>query len=395
MINNIYSHWDWGSMIFYFFLSVVGCFSLVVVKKRECKTGKKQSIISFPYIVWFILWTIVASYRYVGHGVGGADALAYIYYFKNCFSSNLPSYYTHYDLLFQFINKFIRFFTGNYYLFFILIYGFIVYSIILFVNEFCPKKTNFIPFVLMFYIYLRSFNTLRSNLAIAFILISLVLFNKEKKVFGYLLLFSSFFIHKAAIIYILIVVLYKMYQNNKIKLRHCIWFAVIFTMIAQFTQSHLLPYFGDSLNGAYVSYSRRSLYASFFDNYWKIAFGQLLLLLFIVVFNRTINNYIISIDENGEKRRIKNIFTLCCFDLSSVYLTYILGMWRGYEFLYLARLILWSQIIYIIQQKVSINTKRLINIITVIVFMFYLYNRIYSTWDDSNLMPYVFGPFYW
>lgn len=400
MSVNITAKFSVLSLLFYFFLGIIPIIVIKIVKKRELITGKQQSPFSLPYLVWWIIWTFFASFRLVSDTVGGADAYSYKDYFSVCFSSNLSSVYTNYEYLFQLLTKSVRYFTSDYHIYFLVIYGFITFSIVYFINEFTPKKTSYCSYILIFHLFLRSFNTIRSNLAISLILVGIVLIHKNKRLLGYSILISSFFFHKSSILYILIILLYKINSRYKIKLKYYFLLAVAAIVAGSFAQKFLV--YGNSslrtllskyIKGSYVSYASRALSTSFFDDFWKIAFEQLLLLFLVILFYKWFRMYMNSLEDNIEKQRLKNIFMLCCLDFVSIPITYILGIWRGYEFLYMARIILWGEMIYIIKLHSSQFSIKIINVLSYFAFFFWLTFRIYTTWESSHLMPYVFEPF--
>ena len=380
----MYKHWDNLSLIIYIFMALIGVICLYYAKKREMKTSKLTKISSLPYVIWIIVWTVFASFRYIGDGIGGADSRAYINFFSKCLESSLDKIIIHFgdDKLFKLINQVVRLFTSDYHIFFIIVYGFIIYSFIKFINEFCPKKVNFIPFFLIFFVYLRGFVSLRSNLAIAFILLGIILISKKDNKKGLIMLLLSFFIHKSSLLYIMVYFFYRLYSRGFIKLKH-ILLLIIISSLAGIIFQNMFINFSKGWEGAYSYYASISLNRVFFDSFWKICFGQLLLLAFVIINNKSIKQEI----DNGvgiDKKRINDIYTICIFDFITVPITYILNIWRGYEFLYLARLIMWGEIIYIIQSRFPKNDRKILNIFIWFVFVFWFIFRLYNTWEDSN-----------
>ncbi len=112
----------------------------------------------------------------------------------------------------------------------------------------------------------------------------------------------------------------------------------------------------------------------------------------MVIMWKPLKNDIISrIDSDGEK--IDFIRILCTYDIILIPVTYILGVWRGYEYLYIARLMLWAEIIMLIKKRLPTG-KRMFSIMVFVVFVGWMVFRQYNTWEDSGLMPYIFEPLY-
>lgn len=173
-------YWDNLSMFLYVVMGIVSMISLNnALKYREiCKS---KSLLHLSYGI--IVWTIFSSFRVVDYGIGGADALSYIGYFENCISGlKVYPYSDHMDWLMGVIIKAIRYCTKSHYVFFMIVYGFMAWSYFFFCYKYAPKKSSCVSYFLLFYLYLRSFCTLRSNFCISFILLGLVSLLYLKKI---------------------------------------------------------------------------------------------------------------------------------------------------------------------------------------------------------------------
>ena len=365
------------------------CISLA--KSKEKKTGIKQKIISFPYVLCILILTLVATCRHISPGIGGSDAPAYKLFFETCLSDHTSIYYLHFDVLYRWFNIVVRLFTSNYYVYSIIFYGIIATCIIYFTNEFLNPRNSKLPLILIFYLYLRGFNTYRSNLAIAILLLSFVLYKKNKKILAYLLAFSTFFIHKASILYAFSLIFLDMFKNKKVKIKYCIILILITFIVGRIFQPYLMSIFSGDETNAYTYYMSVSIKESFFANYWKICFEQFIVLFLMILFKKSIN-YKINEERNYLHER-NVIWQLCIFDFITIPVTYILGIWRGYEYLYLPRLVMLGIIIGIINERCNRNSKFIVNAIVFILIISWMIFRIYNTWEDSYLLPYVFEPF--
>lgn len=71
--------------------SILGmfCFNFIC---RNPSYGGNFRIICKPYSLCLVfLWTFMASYRLVGWGIGGMDAINYVNDFNNCLNTSLLS----------------------------------------------------------------------------------------------------------------------------------------------------------------------------------------------------------------------------------------------------------------------------------------------------------------
>ena len=146
------------------------------------------------------------------------------------------------------------------------------------------------------------------------------------------------------------------------------------------------------LRGAYAYYATANMNISFFDNGWKIAFGQLLLLVLFLIFQSDISKTVANYTELNRKR-YQYIYLMCIYDFLMIPVNHILGIWRGYEYFYLPRMILWGIVLRTIFYHFKPGSRGTLRIISLILFISWMIFRVYSTYEDSLLMPYVFEVF--
>ena len=393
MTNTITGYFDIKTLIFYLFLSFFSAYSLKKVKDKEATKEKKQSIFTNNYVLWFLLWTIIATFRYVSYGIGGSDAITYINFFNIANSSNIPAYYMHYEILFREIVGFLRFLSSDYHFFFFIIYGFICWAYIFFLNEFCPKVGSKIPYLILFFPFLITFNTIRTGLAIAINLVAMVLIFRKKELFGFLLMISTFFIHHASIIFICSFLYYKLFKNNKINKYNYIAIFILSIVVGKLAQMFFLNYLTSFFDGAYSLYAQKSMSSGFFVDYWKPIFGELLLFAVVLLLYVPINKHIYSLKDDNDRNRLLFVFCFCLYDFLTIPISYYLGVWRAYEYTYLFRLIMWGEIIYILKKNSSFFSRKILNVFFVCCFSGWMIFRIYCTWEMSSSMPYIFELF--
>ena len=88
--------------------------------------------------------------------------------------------------------------------------------------------------------------------------------------------------------------------------------------------------------------------------------------------------------------QLKIIWTICIFDFILIPINFIIGSWRGYEFFYLARIVMWGECLYQIGRMVKQRYRPMYSSILAILFISWMVFRINSTWQDSSLSPYIF-----
>lgn len=386
-------HWDIASLLLYIILGCISMLAIKRIKEIEYKTAKKLTLMSKPYIIWFTTWIICSIWRGVDSGIGGSDAISYITYFENCLDPNYNGIYVnHLDIGYEILCKLIRLFTSDYHILFFIVYGVIIISYQLFIKEFCLSQIKFTPMLLIFLVYLMGFNTIRTSLSIAFILFGLVLLNRKKFKVAIISFIYSCLVHKASIFYVAFVVFYLLNKKFTLKLWHKILWAGFIFIIAKCSQNILIyTNFNQNLNGSYSYYAEMSLNSNFFDNGWKIAFGQLLLLGVTVLFKGIIQKDIRK-KSSIDQERFKMIYLMCVYDFMMIPVCYILGIWRGYEYFYLPRLIMWGEVIFALSKLFTKKSRIIFSIGVFFGFICWMTFRIYNIWEDSCIMPYIFQP---
>ena len=389
-------YWSIESLVLFLFLGYFGVYFQKKNKIMEKARGKLISIKNIYSIMWIFLWAFFSAIRLVNsYGIGGVDAPVYKEYFEVINEPNAQSLtyqYNHYDILFRYICKVIRFFTGNYHIFFFIIYLMIAFGIIYFVNTFGSTNGSFAPFIMLFYVYLLGHNTIRTLLSISFILFGISLIWKDKKKTGIAIVLTSMLIQKTSALYVLILPFYYLYKKKKVTIKKAIIWSVLSAGIGYLAQYVLiyLRNIGITLGGAYADYSTHNSNLSFFDNFWKIAFTQLLLAALILLFNKQIRRDISKSNEL-EQSRLQMIWVLCIFDIITIPTAFVLNYWRGYEYFMPARLVMWSEILKLARRKLTINstTKFIFDIVCYVAFLVWFVFRLHSTYEASGLMPYV------
>ena len=142
------------------------------------------------------------------------------------------------------------------------------------------KSISYGPMMISFYLMLRGFSSIRTNLSAALLLISCVFMYKDKKFWTILFAVLSLFIHKATIFYFAFIIFYYIFRNRKISVIKIIGLVVIASLLAKGAQSYIINVIGtEGLDSSYVNYASNSLSGGgFFKNYWKMVVDQLALI---------------------------------------------------------------------------------------------------------------------
>lgn len=332
--------------------------------------------------VGIIVFTFVAVFRKVNLNLGGSDALGYIDWFlrskQDTAEDHVHGLFT--EPLFHLICRFCRTITSDYHFFFLVVYTIITYSYFLFIKKYAPDKLFFIPLLLMVFPYLKSFCTIRSSLAIAFILLGLVIYKKHK-ILGFITVLSSVFIHRMCIPFIMVIpFLYffekkkKMFSKKTFLLFGIAIIVVSFVLISIVQTSYMGLVFG----GVDSSYTDMTMEQSTLDSWPRLLPYALLFLGYFFMFD--------SIKWDKQKKTLLYLFL---FDLLMMPIAITFNIWRFNEVFYVVRMLGWGVVIYSFNKKYFHGRNLLVNTMIVAAFLVWLYVRIDHEWDELKIMPYI------
>ena len=299
----------------------------------------------------------------------------------------------------------IRLFTDEPKVFFAISYGFIAVCYCVFIEKFCPYNGSAVPFGLLIFPYLKAFCTLRSSMAVALFLIALVVYSGKKRWLGVLLMIAILFIHRMSIAYSVFFLFDWIFEKIVDRLYGVRLGAVLFlvglagVMCARLLQWAILA--TGILDNTDSWYLRQSMGKSLFLRF-PMFFAHMMVFVFLILLDKKI----------GRSKQWKWIRRFLAFDIVIFPATIVLGFWRANEYMYLVRLIVWSQLIpagkpYFtawlrnckwLKFKKSIRMKltekrcnQIYRFVVTCVFLAWLMFRIYSEWDDLKIMPYILG----
>lgn len=361
------------------FLAMGVCAALHVRYVGKCG---KQSI----YIVWFLIWTVLAAFRYVGqNGIGGADSMNYINFFEGCYSKDIwTKTDEHLEELFQIITKLIRLYTDNFRIYYLILYGFIVWSYILFINEFHSKKYSCIPLVMSAILFTISYNTFRTSLAVAVILTGIVQLYRKNKISSAIIMIAAFFVHRTAIVYILFLPFYYVMKSRRLKIRYGIIFAACALGLIQLVKVWLLSKGAWLLNmfdtGMLRSYLINPPYSR------AMLLMQMSCFIMLGIVHRDFYHDLQK--ENNGKLHMLYMLVFYDFIMTPVYTA--CGIWRAPEYFYLPRLLMWGYNIYAIKKNFTKPSRALVTLAFSAIFtVVFVYNLILN---KPSSIPYIFAP---
>lgn len=341
----------------------------------------------YPYsrgIMFGILWTVLTllgGLRLVtSNGIGGADAWNYQYVFL--FPQD--SYLSDFEPLFQGYIYLVSSITSNPIVYRLISYGLIAGSYCIFLNKFIgPSKMSMIPFLMIIYPYLRSFNTFRTSLAIVLFTFGLLALYERKNILASILILSTIFIHRMSILYALFLPLYFIYKDfNFSTNRRVLIFLTIYVIIGYIAATKVQSYvlLAISVSERDAHYLSGSVGTSILSRI-PIMFQHIMLMVTLCLLNNRLPN----------NRTIKFLRICVIFDIIVAPVSVVLNMWRALEYMYLPRLIMWGYLIYEAEQSVKVDARKIVTVSIFCMFAFWQFFRINQEWEPAGLSPYLLG----
>lgn len=391
----MYPEYDHISFVIYMIWGLL--FMLGVYKTKTCSAnnGYKVSLDSKIWMrVSITFFVIVATFRLITpFGVGGADATSYKEFYETFFMKNATSYHEHLDAGYKLIFGVFRYFTDNYRYCFCFQHIVFVSAVFLFIREFRMSKTNYAPYVLFVHSYVLGFSSMRSSFGMALIWLSFVLLHREKIRKAFLVAAFSLFIHKACAIYFMALPFYLIFKNRTFTLKHALALLVIAILAGGTLQMFFVQFAQETdLGGAYGAYARNSTNRSFWELSFRTAIEQILLGVLMILMNKRFWRHLASATVE-ERRTLKMLWLLCVFDLVLIPINYFIGNWRSPEFLYVVRIVMWGEMLWLLFKPYPKSIQRIFTIICVLGFMTRMQLSFVSMAEAGGLMPYIFEPF--
>lgn len=275
LLSIFYPHWSLSTTVLY---SVMGFFGSVVILNVQKQDIQIPFYKNKSYICWLLFWTFIATFRCIEGGAGGNDAGAYYLYFLNSFDIHgyeltaLELYDS--NLGFRWYNRILRLISDNQMYFLFVTHGIMLAFVIKFLDYFRFRKMSIVPFFLVVFWYIRGFCTIRSNLATAILLLSLIFLVDKRYKQSIVLAIISFLFHKMMIVYALFIPFYWYSQHKKITFKQIIIAILLLSLSTTLLTTYIFGgnVFGSEFSEHYSNYSDASMEVGFLET-----FGRLLL----------------------------------------------------------------------------------------------------------------------
>lgn len=394
LLSVFYPFWSLGTTLLYSVMGVVGCIAIYYTQKQLVAVPfyKKKC-----YVYWFLCWTILAAFRLIEGGAGGEDANAYYLYFLKSFNIHgyelTPLGLYDSNLGFRWYNRILRLISDNQMYFLFVTHGIMLAFVIKFLDYFRFRKMSIVPFFLVVFWYIRGFCTIRSNLATAILLLSLIFLVDKRYKQSIVLAIISFLFHKMMILYALFIPFYWYSQHKKISFKQIIIAILLLSLSTTLLTTYIFGgnVFGSDFSEHYSNYSDASMEVGFSGNFWKIAFEQIILGGMLFLFRKKIMTAASKMSPL-EFKKFQVIWYACLFDCLLIPVCSAFGIWRGYEIFYIPRLVMWAILLKVLEPR-SVKLQTIYFILCVGLFYGWFLQRTSaeSFWKETSLMPYVFN----
>jgi len=207
---------------------------------------RKNQIVIFT-IVLFVFFIVHDGLRWET----GTDWVNYYKYFNDCKFINSDEIY-HYDIGYQYLNKYIRILSDNYTIF-LLIHAIIIYS--LFFNSISKYSTNkFISFFLLYSLMLPYLGMNRQYITLAISIFTLRYIVNEEYLKAFIIISIAFIFHSSIILFIPV-----LFLNFKISTKIIIYGLIISILISISGLLNSIPQslfyiFGETIKNKAINY---------------------------------------------------------------------------------------------------------------------------------------------
>lgn len=339
---------------------------------------KKSSML---FILWLSL-ALFASLRLVSpYGIGGMDAHGYEMFFLDA-SNNERLKGT--DILFYFFTVGIRKITSSPILYRFACYSLICFGYIAVLKRFYNKNISSIPFIMIMYPLLRSFNTMRNSIAIVFFLIGIIYLADKKNLYAVLFIIVSCFFHRMSVLYVVLLPFYFLFKNidfdgnNKKVFVFLLFYIVAGYLLSKAVQSYVLAaQLLTSNEEGDVYYLSQSLQQNIFERI-PIMIQHIAMLVMLILYNN-------KLPDTTDVRFLRLIIL---FDIIIQPISVVFGMWRALEYLYIPRLIFWGYLINGAASCYKFSSRKVFKAGCACIFISWLVFRICKEWGPAGLMPY-------
>lgn len=365
--------WDSITFVVYIALSVYFYHTTQAIIISKTNKGKKVFLAC-------IIPILFATFRFVSYPVGGRDAQAYINDFVNAeYRSNsiIDAFLLKSDSnpLFDLLVYLVRGVTSDYHVLFLLIYGFIVISLYMFLVEFFKERSVYIPIVYVGYYFLMSFNIIRFMFGLAFIQLAYVLIKKQKNIVAFILFLCGALCHISLLILPVLFFLYILINRMK-KMRTSL--IIIGIIVANVAFIVLKDY-----ASSYIAGTSYSAYADYVSNIMA-SFSSLVCGLLTIIFYK----------DMRQDNSVDMFMVYCALaDFALIPAMSYIGFFRLHIVFVLPRLYIWSVVLENLNKRVVIRPRWAYSFLMSTIFISWTIFRFIRDWYNAGLMPYIFSLF--
>lgn len=374
------------TIVFYASITIIsiGMFRTVVkyASGLSNNTANRLSIGNFLCCILWFIWVIVATFRPVGAGYGGADAQSYIDFFE----SGVLTYIQRYELinsladllgyrepLFVLLNYVIRLVTDDYRVLFFCVYGIIAFSTIVFSKAFFTKESHLYPFAMAFCTFVYCFNIFRGGLCVSFCMLAFVQLKKKKFCSGAILVFIGAMIHYVGLCFFVVWAIVLISERIKIEFttRRLLLWSVEANVITFLLSSIIAQFF---IGTKYEVYFSEDIVVNILGNIPGIVCCVIAILLY-------------DFEKNNYDHKIVILALFVCLSLK--YLSIGLGGWRINDFFILIEMVFFAEI-WSNNRRLRIMCGRHDFMKTIICafFLIRLFQFWHSLYESSSVFPY-------
>lgn len=335
-------------------------------------------------VLLILVLTMFATFRLVGVDIGGRDTLRYIKQFLQATSglSEKGSFFSE-GLFYEYLCV-IRKFTDNYRIFFLVSYFFISWSYMMYIKKYGRLEYSTIPYVLLAFLFIKGFSSVRTSLAVALITIGLVYIDK-RKILSFCLMIASVFVHRMSVLFIIVILFYYLFKKylcriSRIKLVIYLGIFIAASIVVSSKLRSIIMTFDwmSSSDLWYVSYKGISLLEK-----WPMWFAHVLLLVCYLIVARK--------ETETDKEHIAPVKIIFLFDLVILPMALNLGFYRANEYFFINRMVLWGYVVYLGSKFFAENSKQIYKAIVLCLFIAWFVFRLCSEGFDLGIMYYRFS----
>ena len=385
---------EFGTLILYSFL---GVFCMICIKKA-CVAGipgERKVPGAFWFALFFSVMAVFAVFRNISVG---ADFGVYKEFFDtidsgSLISERLKEYKSGYFWLTYFCKKTL----GSFNAYIFVCYAIMLLGYIVFMSTYCkrPDALSFIPFLIVAYFYIKALTELKTALSASCFLIFLSCLKPRKPgyaILGLVFLFLSLELHLFTIAAFAPFVIFWYLFRDRIsgwsRIKFVLWIIIPVALslaVIRYVKGQLDIYapLYDLIRGDirdYLQMSATNVWQGLVIEHWIMLIPHGALFVFMLIFWK----------ELGKSRSSVLAKAACTWDIMIMPACTYANVWRENSILFMTRIMMWAEIVRIIEKHCPEKRKKLLKILAFLVFFGWFLFRIFSEAQDLGVDTYVF-----